>query len=267
LELPLHAVPQPGDGWQGELVGAMAQFADSLRIKYAGTTDSAERQRAYAEEAKAPGWARRFMGRDVDDSFNDYAQYCSFTEFGGGGAELCPGGAERELDIGSLDDFVECAAQWWLRAGIRPQVEAFRRGVEDVCASSAIWAFEPQELRELLCGKSATWTREELESDLQFSGFSSKENSAMLIEELDSMPLERRSRFAEFVTGCPRLPPGGLANAQIKIVELPDETDTLPRAHTCTHELQLPKYSSAAMLTKQLQVAMDGSQGMDDSQF
>lgn len=267
--LSASALPRPGDGWQGELVGALAQFAAELRAKCADLGEQ-ERSQVYDEEARKKGWASRFMKSEADDSFADYAQWCVFCATGAGGAELCEGGAERTLDIAGLDEFVELAERWWLGDGIQPQVDAFRRGVEDVCESPSIWAFGPKELRELLCGCAATWTREELERDLQPSSTSSREPGsafAMLLDALDDLSLEKRGRFVEFVTGCPRLPPGGIAGAGIKVTELRGEVDTLPRAHTCTHELQLPKYSSAEKLAERLLEALECSQGMDDSHF
>lgn len=266
-DLPLAALPQPGDGWAGEFVGAAAAFAVDLRRRFADLAPE-ERTRARAEEALRPGWAGRCLraenGASGDLSFASYAEICAFTETGLGGMELCRGGAERSLSIDSLDEFVECAAQWWLRDGVAPQVAAFRRGVEDVCASPAVWAFEAHELRELFCGEdSAAWSKEDLAKHLRPRGGyqTSSGPVALLIEELVRFSPLRRRQFLEFVTACPRLPHGGFAATEIVIVPAHPK-GSLPRAHTCTNELQLPAYESLEELSSKLAEAMEGANGM-----
>ncbi|CAL1159664.1 unnamed protein product [Cladocopium goreaui] len=68
-------------------------------------------------------------------------------------------------------------------------------------------------------------------------------------------------QFLEFVTACPRLPHGGLAAAEIAVVPAQPK-GSLPRAHTCTNELQLPSYDSLEELSAKLREAMDNARGM-----
>eukprot|EP00931_Biecheleriopsis_adriatica_P027376 TRINITY_DN16480_c0_g1_i1.p1 TRINITY_DN16480_c0_g1~~TRINITY_DN16480_c0_g1_i1.p1 ORF type:complete len:2502 (+),score=638.39 TRINITY_DN16480_c0_g1_i1:480-7508(+) len=259
-DLSLEALPSPGDGWAGEFLGAAARFAAELRSS-AATVD--ER----SKEAAKPAWAESYMrasGEAGAVSFNEYAEHCSFLETGSSGMELCEGGADRALRIENLEDFVECAAQWWLRDGIAPQVEAFRLGVQDVCDSPAIWAFEALELQELLCGSAAPeWSAQELKQHLKPRGgySAASQQVSMLIEELVRMPLERRGQFLEFVTACPRLPHGGLASAEIVVVPAQPK-GSLPRAHTCTNELQLPAFATVEELSEKLAEAIDCARGM-----
>jgi len=259
-DLPLKALPSPGDGWSGEFVGAAAAFALAQRGR-----PQAERLKAAAES----GWGATYLqakGAAGEMSFNEYSQHCCFLETGTGGIELCEGGAERRLTIDNLEDFVESSAQWWLKDGIAQQVAAFRAGVEDVCDSPAIWAFEASELQELFCGAAAPrWTAQELKQHLKFRGGYNSGSPVvqLLIEEMVRMPPERRARFLEFVTACPRLPHGGLAAAEIAVVQSKPK-GALPRAHTCTNELQLPAYDTVEELSAKLREAMDCAQGMDE---
>lgn len=258
-DLPLEALPSPGDGWSGEFLGAAARFA---RDRRAARAAGAEPSSCGSCE---PGWAAKYVqakGAAGEMSFDEYSQHCFFLETGASGMEICEGGAERALSIANLDDFVECAAQWWLRDGIIPQVEAFRLGVEDVCDSTAIWAFEAEELQELMCGaKAPQWTEKDLKQHLKFRGGSNTGSPLLLIEELVRMTPERKSQFLEFVTACPRLPHGGLAAAEIAVVPAQPK-GSLPRAHTCTNELQLPSYDSLEELSAKLREAMDNARGM-----
>lgn len=267
-DLPLEALPMPGSGCVGELVGATAQFALELRRRHAGLEGSA-RALAYQEEAQKPAWARRFLrceaGETASWSFNQYVQACgmSFCESGVGGQELCEGGNERPVEVATLEEFVESAAWWWLRDGITPQVAAFRRGVADVCETSAIWAFEAAELSALLCGSSVEWSREELQQHLRPRGGIEARDMEMLVNALDRMTLERREDFLEFVTACPRLPPGGLAAAEITVAPA-QPPGSLPRARTCTKELRLPRYETLEQLEERLACAMDSAGGLYD---
>ncbi|CAJ1335877.1 unnamed protein product [Effrenium voratum] len=264
-----------GDGWAGEFLGAAARFALELRAKERsddcivptlGMCEDGKEPAAAAAAAAAPGWAGKFLqaeGAARELSFNQYCEHCTFLETGASGMEICEGGSERALTVENLPDFVECAAQWWLRDGIMSQVEAFRLGVEDVCDSPAIWAFEAQELKELFCGAAApNWTEEDLKQHLKFRGGYTAASPVvqLLIQELVRFSPEHKSQFLEFVTACPRLPHGGLAAAEIAVVAQPK--GKLPRAHTCTNELQLPSYDSVEELSAKLFEAMGSARGM-----
>lgn len=266
-DLPLSALPKPGDGCVGEFLGAAAEFAVELRRRHA-CLESEARMLAYHEEAEKPGWGKQFLkneeGETKDWSFNQFVKACgiTFCESGVGGQELCEGGSDRPVDASTLDEFVESAAWWSLRDGITPQVAAFRQGVEDVCENSAIWAFEAAELSELFCGGHVDWTREELQQNLRHRGMDSRDME-MLIDALDRMIPERREDFLEFVTACPRLPPAGLAALEITIAPA-QPPGSLPRARTCTKELRLPKYESLEQLEERLACAMDNAGGLYD---
>ncbi|CAK9007444.1 unnamed protein product [Durusdinium trenchii] len=75
------------------------------------------------------------------------------------------------------------------------------------------------------------------------------------------MAPDRKAQFLEFVTACPRLPHGGLAAAEIAVVAAQPK-GSLPRAHTCTNELQLPSYNSLEELSAKLLEAIENARGM-----
>lgn len=267
-DLPLSALPSPGDGLAGEFVGAAAKFAQDLRIRAMGLDPEGARQLLH-DAAKKPGWGETYLccveGAAKDWSFNEYAQTCciTFCETGVGGAELCEGGSNKTVTVDNLEEFVEHAAYWWLREGIAPQVLAFKQGVEDVCASAAIWAFEASEMSSLFCGGFVNWDKEQLKQHLRPKGGLEAADLEMLIDVLDGLALDRRGQFLEFVTACPRLPPGGLGAAEIAVTPA-NPAGSLPRARTCTKELKLPKYKDKAELEKQLLWALDNAEGLYD---
>ena len=64
----------------------------------------------------------------------------------------------------------------------------------------------------------------------------------MLLQEMLEMPQKQRRDLLFFVTGCPRLPPGGLrqltatVQGKIKIVR-----EQMVSARVCNHMLRLPE--------------------------
>lgn len=270
-DLPLTALPQPDDGWAGGIVGALGAFAADLRFRYASLSQE-ERLQKRKDAAAEKGWTGKWLKLEKtagEDSFDDYVQACDvvFLEQGLNGPPLCENGEERAVNIDNLDAFVECAAKWWLREGIVEQAQAFRKGVEDVCTSPVIWAFEAEELRTLFCGSDRVeWTAEDLRKHLRpRNGYSSSSAPVeMLIDELVAMPPARRGQFLEFVTACPRLPQGGLAAAEIAIIPAHPK-GSFPHAQTCTKELHLPEYDSPEHLSRMLSDALDNAKGIYDN--
>jgi len=266
-DLPLIALPQPEDGWDGGIIGALANFAAEIGMITAASKE--DRTKKMQEAATAPGWPAKWLNdtsASKDWSFNEYVRELgiTFQEFGNNGHELCENGENIALTIENLEEFTEAAARWWLRNGIGPQAFAFRQGVEDVCTSSAIWAFEAVELRELFCGDDRVeWTADELKEHLRPRGGYKITSPPieMLIAELVRMEPEKRGHFLEFVTACPRLPQGGLAAAAISVLP---EKGTFPRARTCTKEFYLPEYESQELLSSKLEEAIASAKGLFD---
>ena len=75
-----------------------------------------------------------------------------------------------------------------------------------------------------------------------------------------------RQAFLNFATGCPTLPPGGIANLHPRLTVVKktgSETavdKTYPSVNTCVHYLKLPEYSSIEVMKSMLLTAF-GSKG------
>mmetsp|Transcript_18223 Transcript_18223/g.31630 ORF Transcript_18223/g.31630 Transcript_18223/m.31630 type:complete len:86 (+) Transcript_18223:3-260(+) len=71
-----------------------------------------------------------------------------------------------------------------------------------------------------------------------------------------------RSRFLDFVSSCPRLPPGGITKFHVDV--FPDSsapTSAFPRSRACANQLYLPPYSSKDELHAKLHEAIHSSAG------
>lgn len=83
----------------------------------------------------------------------------------------------------------------------------------------ALEAFADEELEALVCGAGERWTPQSLAESVRFDhGYTSASAPARrLLEVLAELDGADQRRFLRFVTGCPRLPPGGLAALQPRL--------------------------------------------------
>merc|ERR1711920_467729 len=186
-------------------------------------------------------------------------------ETGLGGAALCPDGDNVPITIENVHDFVEQAARFWFDTGVRAQVEAFRDGLNDVFPFECLVAFSRSELREMFCGEDRVeWDEQALLSHLHPVGGLSDKSPVYkyLVADLVEMNQADRSRFLDFVSSCPRLPPGGIAKFHVDV--FPDSTATkqgFPRSRACANQLYLPPYDSKDEMHAKLHEAMHCSAG------
>ncbi|KAL3012530.1 hypothetical protein AAZX31_06G003300 [Glycine max] len=172
---------------------------------------------------------------------------------------LKPG--DEIVDINNLEEYISLVADATVKTGIMRQIEAFRAGFNQVFDISSLQIFTPQELDNLLCGCRELWE---------------------LLEIMGGFTPEQQRAFCQFVTGAPRLPPGGLAvlNPKLTIVRKlsstavntssngngPSESadDDLPSVMTCANYLKLPPYSTKEIMYKKLLYAINEGRGSFD---
>nr|KAJ0194065.1 hypothetical protein LSAT_V11C800409110 [Lactuca sativa] len=157
---------------------------------------------------------------------------------------------------------------------ITRQLGAFRVGFNQVFEASSLQIFSPSELDYLLCGRREMWEADTLVEHIKFDhGYTSKSPVVInLLEIMGEFNPEQQRAFCQFVTGAPRLPPGGLAvlNPKVTIVRkvnyeiAPPHSnntasnaaggvsesadDDLPSVMTCANYLKLPPYSTKTLM-------------------
>jgi len=282
LEEPLGKsnLPKPGDGVAGELLGALNDFLEDLASNEAQQREAAQHSeeeiQAWREaQAERSDFAERFLtANDRPDgqtqepmSFNEYTQLLGlcFLETGLSGAELCPGGDSIAVNAENVTHFVEEAANFWFNTGVRDQVDAFRAGLNDVFPFKSLQAFTRTELREMFCGEDRIdWDEQALLNHIHPTGGLTDKSPAykFLVAVLLELGQAERSRFLDFVSSCPRLPPGGIAKFHVDV--FPDTSATrqaFPRSRACANQLYLPPYTSKEELQEKLVEAMHSSAG------
>ncbi|KAL9252131.1 E3 ubiquitin-protein ligase UPL3-like protein [Drosera capensis] len=218
----------------------------------------------------------RFRGAQVDDLCLD------FTLPGYPDYVLKP--REENVDINNLEEYISLVVDATVKSGITRQVEAFRAGFNQVFEISSLQIFSPNELDCLLCGRRELWKAETLVDHIKFDhGYTAKSPAIInLLEIMGEFSPEQQRAFCQFVTGAPRLPPGGLAvlNPKLTIVRkhsstatnnasngtVPAESadDDLPSVMTCANYLKLPPYSTKEVMYKKLLYAINEGQGSFD---
>jgi hypothetical protein len=80
---------------------------------------------------------------------------------------------------------------------------------------------------------------------------------------LFSLDEPTKRQFLQFVTGCERVPVGGLArlSPQFVIMKNGGQSDRLPTSHTCFHALLLPEYTSKEYLADRMSLALKNAHG------
>ncbi|KAG5247931.1 E3 ubiquitin-protein ligase [Salix suchowensis] len=191
---------------------------------------------------------------------------------------------DETVDINNLEEYISLVVDATVKTGIMRQMEAFRAGFNQVFDISSLQIFTPQELDYLLCGRRELWEHETLVDHLKFDhGYTAKSPAIVnLLEIMGEFTPEEQRSFCQFVTGAPRLPPGGLAvlNPKLTIVRKhsssagnamsngtgPSESadDDLPSVMTCANYLKLPPYSTKEVMHKKLLYAISEGQGSFD---
>ncbi|KAJ7978615.1 E3 ubiquitin-protein ligase UPL3-like [Quillaja saponaria] len=125
---------------------------------------------------------------------------------------------DGNVDINNLEEYISLVVEATVKTGIMPQMEAFRVGFNQVFDISSLQIFTPQELDYLLCGRRELWEAETLADHIKFDhGYTAKSPAIVyLLEIMGEFTTEQQRSFCQFVTGAPRLPPGGLAGAEPK---------------------------------------------------
>ncbi|OIW08755.1 hypothetical protein TanjilG_03431 [Lupinus angustifolius] len=188
------------------------------------------------------------------------------------------------VDINNLEVYISMVVDATVKTGIMRQIEAFRAGFNQVFDISTLQIFTPLELDYLLCGRREMWKADTLGDHIKFDhGYTAKSPAIVnLLEIMGEFTPEQQRAFCQFVTGAPRLPPGGLAvlNPKLTIVRKlssaaanvssngngPSESadNDLPSVMTCANYLKLPPYSTKEIMYKKLLYAISEGQGSFD---
>ena len=289
---PIEALPMPGDGTSGEFVGACALLVSEHR------------------ESGLP--MKETWGKLWNKPVAPLTEFGAvFLETGFSGADLLDGqtrsGEETHVTEANVGEFVALATRHYLHDGIDMQLSAIRSGIGEVLPVEALLLFTPLELKTVVCGEDEiVWDEPLLRDILNFHEMNGQLDGDMqrwLVETLLEMSNQQRSTFLDFVTSCPRLPPGGSLRIEVfpetiatsnltspvlrpampplvgglgsppspiqslsgvSTPSLSLEVTGYPRSRACVNHLYLPRYRSRQTLKERLVEAMVSSVHHDE---
>lgn len=201
-----------------------------------------------------------------------------------------PKGDTIDVTLSSLSQYVDAVKDATLHSGVQAQADAFREGFNYVMSMDVLAPFSEHEIDLLLCGTHESWTEEMLTDAIKFDhGYTSASPPIrQFIRILSELDFEEQRAFLKFVTGCPRLPSGGLSGLTPRLTVVrkqPSGINTpspgkpanpatnpgttaadvdLPSVMTCANYLKLPPYSSEKIMKERLLFAIKEGQGSFD---
>eukprot|EP00727_Mastigamoeba_balamuthi_P003833 m51a1_g13447 putative protein (543) ;mRNA; r:502-2289 len=188
--------------------------------------------------------------------------------------ELIENGSSVQVTLGNVAEYLALVTRAFFNGG--GALESFRKGFELVFSMSSLRVFATaDELRSALCGDGgdddAVWDERVLLEAIKCEHGYTKESAQVqdLVAVMShDFSREDRRDFVLFLTGSPRLPPGGFPSLSPKftVVRRADEPAdvadrNLPSVNCCFYYLKLPNYSSRAVLRQRLLYAIRNGQG------
>jgi hypothetical protein len=177
--------------------------------------------------------------------------------------ELKEGGAEISVTYESRAEFVDLCFAARLEES-KKQVEAIRKGLNQVVPLRMLSLFNWHDLEVLVCGNPVIDV-ETLRRHTIFNGYTQSSNVIKyFFKALHSFNTQERQMFLRFVWGRNRLPSTDRDWSQqftINMMRAGDES--LPIAHTCFFSIDLPDYSSLEITRQKLLYAVFNCTAID----
>ncbi|KAF9687431.1 hypothetical protein SADUNF_Sadunf02G0092800 [Salix dunnii] len=183
--------------------------------------------------------------------------------------ELIPGGRNIKVTEENKHQYVDLVAEHRLTTAIRPQINAFMDGFNELIFRELISIFNDKEL-ELLISGLPDIDLDDMRTNTEYSGYSPASPVIQWFWEVaQGFSKEDKARLLQFVTGTSKVPLEGFSALQgisglqkFQIHKAYGSPDHLPSAHTCFNQLDLPEYPSKQHLEERLLLAIhEASEG------
>ncbi|KAJ0024700.1 hypothetical protein Pint_08514 [Pistacia integerrima] len=183
--------------------------------------------------------------------------------------ELIPGGRNMKVTEENKHQYVNLVAEHRLTTAIRPQINAFLEGFNELIPRELISIFNDKEL-ELLISGLPDIDLDDMRANTEYSGYSAASPAIQWFwEVVQGFSKEDKARLLQFVTGTSKVPLEGFSALQgisgsqkFQIHKAYGSSEHLPSAHTCFNQLDLPEYPSKQHLEERLLLAIhEGNEG------
>ncbi|PPD95047.1 hypothetical protein GOBAR_DD07921 [Gossypium barbadense] len=198
--------------------------------------------------------------------------------------ELKPGGRNTRVTEETKHEYVDLVADHILTNAIRPQINSFLEGFNELVPRELISIFNDKELELLISGLPEI-DLDDLKANTEYTGYTAASPVIQWFwEVVKAFSKEDMARLLQFVTGTSKVVLGWHPCEFIGCVQVPLEgfkalqgisgpqkfqihkafgaPERLPSAHTCFNQLDLPEYSSKEQLQERLLLAIhEASEG------
>ncbi|XVE80553.1 hypothetical protein DITRI_Ditri14bG0149300 [Diplodiscus trichospermus] len=183
--------------------------------------------------------------------------------------ELKPGGRNIRVTEETKHEYVDLVADHILTNAIRPQINSFLEGFNELVPRELISIFNDKELELLISGLPEI-DLEDLKANTEYTGYTSASPVIQWFwQVVKAFNKEDMARLLQFVTGTSKVPLEGFKALQgisgpqkFQIHKAYGAPERLPSAHTCFNQLDLPEYSSKEQLQERLLLAIhEASEG------
>eukprot|EP00053_Salpingoeca_punica_P016777 m.159588 g.159588 ORF g.159588 m.159588 type:complete len:1052 (+) comp17043_c0_seq1:343-3498(+) len=181
---------------------------------------------------------------------------------------LKEGGADIEVNEANKREYVDLITTYKLQTVVKEQMDAVKKGFNEIFPLTALRSFDEKELELLLIGLTE-YDMDEWENSAIYRTYTKKDKQIKWFwEVLRSWDNEKRARLLQFVSGSCRLPVGGFKELMgsngpqpFCIEKLTGSVKALPRSHTCFNRLDLPAYLTKKELEEKLTKAIEETEG------
>ncbi|KAK6947097.1 HUWE1/Rev1, ubiquitin binding region [Dillenia turbinata] len=201
---------------------------------------------------------------DADEEKHILCEKMEVTDF-----ELKPGGRNIRVTEETKHEYVDLVADHILTNAIRPQINSFLEGFNELVPRDLISIFNDKELELLISGLPEI-DLDDLKANTEYTGYIAASSVVQWFwEVVKAFNKEDMARLLQFVTGTSKVPLEGFKALQgisgpqrFQIHKAYGAPERLPSAHTCFNQLDLPEYSSKEQLQQRLLLAIhEASEG------
>jgi len=176
--------------------------------------------------------------------------------------ELVENGQDLLLNDYNKQRYITSFLKAKLCKEIESQTQEFKKGLFEIVPEYLLKYLLPYELETLICGQTEIEV-DYLQENVQYKNCS---NNTPLItwfwDTIRNFDQEERMSLLFFITGASSIPYSGFKDFQITITKSNKSDDSLPIAHTCFSELELPDYKDQETLREKIMIAInEGKEG------
>ncbi|KAG9448576.1 hypothetical protein H6P81_008541 [Aristolochia fimbriata] len=177
--------------------------------------------------------------------------------------ELIPGGRNIRVTEETKHEYVDLVADHILTNAIRPQINSFLEGFNELVPRDLISIFNDKELELLISGLPEI-DLDDLRVNTEYTGYTAASSVVQWFwEAVKAFSKEDMARLLQFVTGTSKVPLEGFKALQgisgpqrFQIHKAYGAPERLPSAHTCFNQLDLPEYNTKEQLQERLLLAI-----------